>query len=311
MKRLNVAQTTLGMLVVLVCFMTTPSGGDSQESELEKKTDALLKVGDHERALKLIGDFILEHPEKPIGRAMLVKVFAANGQIEKALKAYYRFYKLSETLSPELLHEAVRSAVPALINVLLNDDDDALRSEAAGTLGELGDKRAVPALINALNDDDEWIRASAVDALGELGDKSAVPALINALNDERRWVRTRVTSALGKLGDKSAVPTLINILNKDDLLLSGADVLDMLLAQPTAAQGLGELGDRSAVPALINALNDDDSGVRKNAAFAVAKLDDKRAAPTLIEVIGDDSEDLEIKLDAAKALLKLSQSTHK
>ena len=131
MKRLNTAMAALGLLAL--AYLILPfSGCSSEDSELEKKTEAFLKTDDYENALKLVEGFILEHPEKPIGRAMLVKVFSANGQIEKALKAYYQFYKLSETLSPKLLLEVVQGA--------LNSDDSDVRQAAAHALGKLGEK---------------------------------------------------------------------------------------------------------------------------------------------------------------------------
>ena len=139
MKRFSKRLTIFGMLAVLFCFVVTLSNGDSDESKLEQKTDDFLKAGDHESALKLIDGFIQEHPEKPTGHAMSVRVLAADGQTDKGLKAYYQFYKLSETLSEELLLELLRGA--------LNHDDINVRWKAAQALGGLGDERAVPALI--------------------------------------------------------------------------------------------------------------------------------------------------------------------
>ncbi len=257
MKRLNTAMAALGMLAL--AYLILPfSGCSSEDSELEKKTEAFLKTDDYENALKLVEGFILEHPEKPIGRALLVRVFSANGQIEKALKAYYQFYKLSETLSPELLLEVVQGA--------LNSDDSDVRQAAAHALGKLGDKSAIPALTNAfLNDNEHLVRWSAAHALGKLGDKSAIPALINALlNDDDSWVRRSAAHALGELGDKSAIPNLKTALNDDDSSV-----------RRSAVHALGELGDKSAIPNLINALNDDDSWVRQAAAHALGKLGDK------------------------------------
>ena len=115
MKRLKVGLTIFRMLAILFCFIPMFSGCGSEESRLEQKTDAFIEAGDYESALKLINSFIQEYPEKPIGHAMLVRTLAADGQIEKALKTYYRFYKLSETLSAELLLELLRGA--------LNHDD--------------------------------------------------------------------------------------------------------------------------------------------------------------------------------------------
>ena len=104
----------------------TPSNGDSEESQLKRKTDALFKVGDYQRALKLIDSFILKHPEKPIGRAISVRVLAADGQIGKALKELYRFYKLDGVLSEELSRKLLQSVT--------NHDGDEVRRRALETL---------------------------------------------------------------------------------------------------------------------------------------------------------------------------------
>ena len=183
MKRLNVATAVLGLLVALAYLTATSSGSDSEESELEKSTDALLEAGDYERTLTLAEGFTQEHPQKPIRHSLLVRDLAASGQTEKALKAYYRFYKLGGTFSEELLLEIVRGA--------LNHSAIEVQHTAAHTLGELRDKSAIPALINALKDDDIGVLQRVTEALAKLGDKSAIPALKDALNDDE-WRGTNI-----------------------------------------------------------------------------------------------------------------------
>ncbi|MBI5228994.1 HEAT repeat domain-containing protein [Candidatus Micrarchaeota archaeon] len=98
-----------------------------------------------------------------------------------------------------------KSAVPALINVLKDEDEDFdVRWRAANALGRIGDKSAVLALINALKDEQVRIRWCVADALGLSGDKSAVPALINVLKDEGLSVRRGAAQALGKIGEDAS-----------------------------------------------------------------------------------------------------------
>ena len=100
------------MTKVLNTTMTaTPSSDNCEESQLKRRTDALFKVGDYQRVLRLIDAFILEHPEQPIGRAISARALAADGQIDKALKELYRFYKLDGVLSKELFVELLRGAL--------------------------------------------------------------------------------------------------------------------------------------------------------------------------------------------------------
>ena len=69
-------------------------------------------------------------------------------------------------------------AVPGLIEAL-RDSDGGTRSDAATSLGKLGDPRAVEGLIGALGDSDSGVRASSAEALGKLGDPRAVDGLIS------------------------------------------------------------------------------------------------------------------------------------
>ncbi len=147
--------------------------------------------------------------------------------------------------------------VERLIEQLKSGDVEA-RESAAVQLGDIKDKRAVPALIGALKDEDGYVRSEATYALGEIGDASAVPALIEALKDENECLREDAAWALGKIG-KSAVPALIEALKDKDRVV-----------RKNAARALGEIGDASAVPALIGALTDVD--VRMRAAWALGKI---------------------------------------
>ena len=71
-------------------------------------------------------------------------------------------------------------------------------------------KAAVPALINVLVDEDGFVRRNAVYALGEIGEP-AVPALIKALRDEAELVRSNAAEALHRI----STPDAIDALEKD------------------------------------------------------------------------------------------------
>ena len=139
MKRLNTAMIILGMLAAIVCLATSPVCS-FEELELTRKTEAFLKAGDYRRALQLINEFIQEHPEKPIGRALLTKVFAVSGQTDRALKEHHRFYRMSETLSVELLLEILRGALNSQGMATLSGK--VVRVFAAEALGNLEDKKS-------------------------------------------------------------------------------------------------------------------------------------------------------------------------
>ena len=57
------------------------------------------------------------------------------------------------------------------------------RENLAKAIFDLGDKRAVTALIDKLKDEDYDVRLSAAEALGEIGDKQAIDPLIQLMRD--------------------------------------------------------------------------------------------------------------------------------
>jgi HEAT repeat protein len=93
----------------------------------------------------------------------------------------------------------------------LQDKNRAVRSEAARSLGDAKDPRAVEPLVAALND--KGVRLSAITALGKIGDSRAAEPLIAALKDTDDVVRAYAAQALGRIGDTRAVEPLIAALN--------------------------------------------------------------------------------------------------
>ncbi len=120
--------------------------------------------------------------------------------------------------------------------------------KAARTLGRIG-PAAIPALIPILKEaENEEVRGAAAYALGEMGAAAipAVPALVEALEDEESFVRTITAEALGKIGPGAveAVPALAKAMTMGP----GGDF--------RAVYALGSIGPEAveAVPALIEAL---------------------------------------------------------
>src|SRR5262245_7923097 len=129
-----------------------------------------------------------------------------------------------------------RAAVLALIEATA---DPTINARAAISLGEIGDKSAIPALskmavdfpnerlwagygLAALGEqegfdivsdiavfDERWTeRRHAVEALGQFGDRRVVPALQKALKDQERKVRIGAARALGQIGEEPALRAL-------------------------------------------------------------------------------------------------------
>ena len=68
----------------------------------------------------------------------------------------------------------------------LKDWDSEVRRNAAISLGQIGDTRAVEPLIAALKDGDWGVRRNAATSLGQIGDTKALPALNEMLRSPRK-----------------------------------------------------------------------------------------------------------------------------
>ncbi|OFW23970.1 MAG: hypothetical protein A3G21_03600 [Acidobacteria bacterium RIFCSPLOWO2_12_FULL_66_21] len=96
------------------------------------------------------------------------------------------------------------------------------RYYAAHLLGDLRDPRAIPVLVPLLKDTE--VNAIVPWALGEIGDKRAIGPLLEALDDESPTVRVLAIYALETLHATEALPRLISLLNDHRKSNFGAQV---------------------------------------------------------------------------------------
>jgi HEAT repeat protein len=75
------------------------------------------------------------------------------------------------------------------------------RRKAVEDLREFRNPKAVEAFIDLLNNKDPFLKSLAIDILGEIGDRSAIPALIETLKDPNYERRSSVLYSLGKMVD--------------------------------------------------------------------------------------------------------------
>ena len=191
-----------------------------------------------------------------------------------------------------------KRAVDALIEVLRNEDDDALvRLSAAEALIRIGEP-AVEPLIEALKDEDEDARSFAADALGEIGDRRAVDALVKILKDGSAEVRESAACALGKIGDEKALPHLELIWEKEESKEVKVWVAYALF-RIAKKEGTFEF--------LLDVLKDRDREVRWQAVLALGGTGDKRAVEPLMGVLKDIGEDMLVRGSAANALVEIGE----
>lgn len=141
-------------------------------------------------------------------------------------------------------------------------------------------KSAVPALINLLDDKDEDIRKTAAHSLGSIGAEAqdAIPSLIKHLSDPNQDVRVSSAEALSNIPSKSAqeVPALVKVLNQPP---TEPDVLFVTLDRLGGFRGQA----KEAVPAILPLLHDRDSAIRDDAAKALKQIDPEAATKAGIQ----------------------------
>jgi HEAT repeat protein len=147
---------------------------------------------------------------------------------------------------------------------------------AVRLMGVLGDARALPSLIEATSY--KAIDHDVAKSLGQIGDKSAIPALrvmMNAYSDDVR-ARSSVGYGLAMLGDSEGLEVVIGTLT--DLQVPRA-------IRRRAIEFLADLGNKKAGPHLIVALKDEHQDIRVNAARALGKIGNVSSLPAVEEVL--------------------------
>ena len=155
---------------------------------------------------------------------------------------------------------------------LLDHPNAAERARAALRLGEMGDRHAVPALIQTLKDREMPVRLAAVEALGKLGDRQAVDSLIAIVRDPNAMVGLSAVEALGSIGGEKAVETLLRIAQARE--------------RPLSLGAMRSLGtDDRSVQVLTTALSDRARDVRWVAALTLAHLKNPQTLAPLIDAL--------------------------
>lgn len=180
-------------------------------------------------------------------------------------------------------------AVPALIEAL-DDSESDVRREAAKALGFIKDARAVPSLIESLSDRDTNVRLYAAYALGEIKDAEAAPALLKALNDTEWCVRDQAAWALREIRDPKIANSLVAALTEDN-----ADVTQILWL-------LGNLEEAQICDRLTVLLKNADAQTRMRAVHALSTLGGANVIDPLISTLKD--EDPDVRCCAVRALLE-------
>lgn len=125
-----------------------------------------------ERGFQVIDDILMDR-SSPEGQGIPGGRWALAAQIKA--DRYYAVHLLGLLKSPRPL--------PVLIPLLKDSD---LNYKVAWALGKIGDKAAIPPLIDALNDPSPDMRVSSIEALDTLGATEALRRLRLLLKDGER-----------------------------------------------------------------------------------------------------------------------------
>ncbi len=204
----------------------------------------------------------------------------------------------------------VPEAIALLIEALKDEADRTesggypLRRNAARALGKLGDRSAVPALINSLDCDDFYVREAAAQSLEMLGDTIAVDKLISLLelSDpvsssstlEPEQPFDAIIEALGTLDAKQSIPKILPFLEHPipRVQYAAARALYQLSSDLQVAQ---QYGDR-----LIAALSNDDLQLRRTVLSDLGAIGYLNAADAIANTMAENS----LKLIALKGILE-------
>ncbi|MFN5854529.1 MAG: HEAT repeat domain-containing protein [Pseudanabaenaceae cyanobacterium] len=203
-------------------------------------------------------------------------------------------------------------AVDGLIAALEDEDDRTeaggypLRRNASRALGKLGDRRAVPPLIECLHCSDYYVREAAAQSLEMLGDLSCVPTLLERLQiPEASSLPSgqpltepydAILEALGTLGAKDAIPAVAKFVNHP-----------VGRVQCSAWRAMYQLtGDTSYGDKLINALSHKDLQLRRTVLGDLGAIGYLAAAQPIAKTLAENS----LKLISLKGLLEKQVHNH-
>lgn len=234
-------------------------------------------------------------------------------------------------------------ATPVLVERLQRDADAFVRYKAAWALGQLRATEGVTALIAALDDGDFDVVRQAAAALGNIGDPRCIPALLNQAGAPDAFVRETIATVLKRFAAAGHGPSLRAAFHampgdrrhgvREALgKYGGGPVLEAIgLPMPTAsprppdqddnpkalardwrqparlrpllthhdaevakeaAATLGLVGDPGAAPLLLDAYREADPDTKAMILLSLGLLGDASAAPLLREALNEPDTDL-------------------
>lgn len=213
------------------------------------------------------------------------------------------------------------TSLQPLLQALADDEESAVRREAAEALAGRKDTRVVEALALALVDRDPAVQWQAAHSLAKLRDARAIVPLITAMQDSEPGLRETVSEALVELGPEAIAPLIAALRDEDAGIQAGALaaltrmgstavtplLAELAIAPPEQRENLFETlsmltADRRQ--SIRNALTSPDPALRAGAALALGQLKGADAVRSLHPLLNDG--DAQVRDAAAEALQTLA-----
>ncbi len=202
------------------------------------------------------------------------------------------------SVNPDADTGPVAEEICDALSDVLHDGVDIHRCLAAQALGRIGDLRAVGPLVDALLDEDEDVRTDAAGALSGLADPRAGRQLLeNLLGDPCTDVKLAAIDGLVRLKDPEVAPWLRRLIKgRDEEIIwdetefyeNGWD--DWLDIQIKAIDGLAEMGIAEAIPDFIEAMEDENGQDLSETVFKALSRLGGPGVEALVVFLGDKDE---------------------
>ncbi|MEX0882045.1 MAG: HEAT repeat domain-containing protein, partial [Cyclobacteriaceae bacterium] len=119
------------------------------------------------------------------------------------------------TKAGEYLLKNPKEAMPYLVEVLRNHEDEKVRTKAVFLLFRTQSPEAWNQMSTGLEDESEMVKVATARVLGDAVADTAVDDLIKALKDPSLAVSAQAATALGKIGDPKATEPLLAALKEN------------------------------------------------------------------------------------------------
>ena len=207
----------------------------------------------------------------------------------EVLKDKTSSYRLRRIAAASLGDLRLPTAVQDMVDLLLESEEDVdIKDVIIVSLGKIGDVRAGQALLKVVTNNIPMpgvSRARALSALGDIGDNRYVPEVIDLVSKTEEEELVLQASALyfGKIRDIRAIPVLVGIAKDKAAHTENT--------RGSAIQTIGEIAPDLCVDALIDISKDADEpeGINRMAILCLAKARTPAAIQRLQEIGGDPS----------------------